>query len=342
MPIQGLTRLRFNQIGKQSVIGTAVPATRRVPWRGVLTYNPNRTEPDIDVGSIDPVVTPYPTAVDVGWNPTGPITFNDLPIRLSAGLMGGITATTVVGASRQWSYQLSSLTADPLDYFTDEGGDDTEATDSIIAFGGVADVLEETSPEDGGPWTISDTWIFAGATLGSNATNGLNTDQSPVLAFATDTATYMDSVAGSIGNTQLVDAIHGSTIRVSNNFDRKRYQNGSNTRFQLSGYGRGPRMIELTLTLAKTSATIAEANTLDDTPVPSRFFRVSTTSTELAAAATPYVYERQGAFRLFSRAEGEIGGNATIILGYRAYYDATLGYAYKARVVNTQATVAAP
>jgi len=93
-------------------------------------------------------------------------------------------------------------------------------------------------------------------------------------------------------------------------------------------------VIEVVLTLAKTAATIAEAATLDDTPVPDRFIRVLTSSTELAEAATPYRYDRQGAFRLFERAEGEIGGNATIILTYRAFYDSTLTYAYRAVVVN--------
>lgn len=330
----GQTRLRFNQVGVQSVIGTAVPATRRVPWRGVPTYNPNRTNADVDVGSLDPIIAPYSGAVDVGWNPTGPMTFDDQPVRLSAGLMGGITPTTPAGAARQWSYTLSSLTADPFDYWTVQHGDDTEATDAIIMFGAVADVLEETLPEDGGPWTISDTWIGAGGTLGSNATDSLVVDSNPVFAFGTDTAIYMDSTAGSIGITPLADALHGAVIRVTNNLDKKRFMNGSNTRNQLSAYGRGERVIELILTLAKTTATIAEANTLDDTPTPNRFFKVSTNSTELAAAANPYKYERSGAFRLFERSDGEIGGNATITLTYRAYYDATLGYAYKALVVN--------
>jgi len=333
MAIQGLTRLRFNQLAKQTVIGTAVTATRRVPWRGPIVYNPNRTDPDVDVGSLDPVISPYPTAVDVTWNPTGPLIMSDIPIRLAAGLMGGITPTSS-STSRTWTYQVASLTADTFDYFTDEFGDDTEATDTIIGFGGVADVLEETMPEDLGPWTFSDQWIFAGGTLGNNGTNSLTVDQSPVFAFGADTVIYKDSVAGSIGITPLTDAVHGATIRVSNNLDRKRFANGSNTRFQLAGYGRGARVIELVLTLAKTTATIAEANTLDDTPVPNRFFKVSTTSTEAAATSIPYKYDRQGAFRLFERAEGEIGGNATIILTYRAYYDSTLTYAYKATVTN--------
>jgi hypothetical protein len=334
MPIQGLTRLRFNQVAKQSVIQTAVTATRRLPWRGALTYNPNRVDPDVDVGSLDPIILPYSGAVDVDWNPTGPMTFNDLPIRLAAGLMGGITPTTPAGAARQWSYQVASLTSDAFDYFTDEFGDDTEATDTIIAFGGVADVLEETLPEDGGPWTISDTWIFAGATLGSDGTNSLAVDSAPVFAFGTDTTIYKDATPGAIGVTALSDAVHGAVIRVTNNLDRKRFANGSNLRNQLSGYGRGPRVIELILTVAKTTATIAEANTLDDTPTPNRYFKVSTNSTELAAAANPYFYNRFIPARLFERAEGEIGGNATIVLTYRAFYDSTLGYAYKAVVVN--------
>lgn len=333
MAVQGLVRLRFNQLAKQTVIGTAVAATRRVPWRGPIVYNPNRTDPDVDVGSLDPVISPYPTATDVSWNPTGPVILSDVPIRLSAGLMGGITPTSS-STSRTWTYQVASLTADTFDYYSDEFGDDTEATDTIIGFGGVADVLEETLPEDLGPWTFSDQWIFAGGTLGSNGTNGLTVDPSPVFAFGADTVIYKDPLAATIGISPLTDAVHGATIRVSNNLDRKRWANGSNTRFQLSGYGRGARVIELVLTLAKTATTIAERATLDDSPVPNRYFKVSTTSTELAAAAIPYKYDRYGAFRLFEAAEGEIGGNATIVFTYRAFYDTTLAYAYKAVVTN--------
>ena len=62
---QGFTRFRKIQVGKQSVIGTAVPATRVLPYRSLVVYNPNRTDPDIDVGSLDPVLSPYPVAPEV-------------------------------------------------------------------------------------------------------------------------------------------------------------------------------------------------------------------------------------------------------------------------------------
>jgi hypothetical protein len=230
---------------------------------------------------------------------------------------------------------LSSLTADPFDYFTNEFGDDTEATDGIIAFGGVIDTFEEEMPEDLGPWEINDEWVFAGATLGQNLTDGLNVDASPIFVFGADTDIDMDPTPGAIGSTKLDDALHSATFRISNNLDQKRFANGSNTRFQLAGYGRGERVGELTLVFAKTAATIAEANTLDDDPVPSRYFEISTVSTSEAQAGTPYRYTRRMAARLFERAEGEIGGNSTIELTYRTFYDSTLGYAIRAEIVNT-------
>lgn len=331
--VPGIVAERFNQLGIQSVIGTAVAATRKVPWRGIPTYNPNRTYPDIDEGSIDHIVRPYAMAVDVDWNPTGPLDFDNALIRMSAGLKGGVAGSTS-GTATTWTYQTASLTQDDFDYYSLQSGDDTEATDSINAFGGVIDVLEETGPEDGGPVTINDQWIFAGATLGANATDSIVIDEDPVWAFATDTRLYMDTVAGSIGITPIIDGLHGWVYRISNNLDRKRLHNGSNTRFQLSGYGRGKRLVEIILTFAKTSAVVTEAATLDDTPVVNRYFKLSTTSTELAAAAAPFRYERFVPARLFERADVEVGGNAAIQLTYRGFYDSTLGYAIRHQLVN--------
>jgi hypothetical protein len=337
--IAGAVRLRKNQIGIQSALGTAVAATRAVPWRGVPVYDPNRTDPDVDVGSIDPIIAPYRTAPTVTWNPTGLVTANDIPIRYLAGLKGGVSPTGAV--AKTWDFQVASLTSDVFDIFTDEFVDDTEATDAIIAYGGVIDSLEETMPDDLGPWTFSDNWVFAGAIARQNGTNSLTTDQSPTFFFGDDTDITMDTVAGSIGNTPLVDTLHGATVRVSNNLDLKRLANGSNTRNQLAGFGRGARVIELTLRFAKSAAAIAERATLDDDPTPSRYFQLRVTSAVNATTATPYLWTRKGAFRLFSAADGEIGGNATIDLTYRAYYDSTLGYAYRASVRNTQSTAAA-
>lgn len=334
--IAGAVRQRYNQLGIQTVLATAVAPTRKVPWRGVPVYNPNVTDPDVDVGSLDPVLLPYATAVDVDWNPTGPLDFDNAAIRLSAALKGGVSPTGTT--AKTWVYQVASLTQDVFDVYTVQQADDTEATDAITCFGGVIDTFEETLPEDGGPWTISDGWVFAGATLGQNGTDAIVIDASPEWVFGTDTAFYKDANAGSIGITPWT-GIHSASISISNNLDRKRFQNGSNTRFQLAGYGRGPREITLVITSSKNAVAIAERATFDDTPRVNRFFQVATSSTELAAAATPFSYTRLGAFRLFEVSDVEVGNNAAIQFTYHAYYDATLGYVYRSVLVNTLAAL---
>src|SRR6476660_7000450 len=137
----GLVRLRAVQIGKQSAFATAVAATRRVPWRGQIDYDPARTDPDIDTGSIDPVLRPVSGAPIIGAPMTGPVIYNDLPYRLAAGLKGGVTPTGAT--AKAWSYQVTSLTADPFDYFSVETGDDQAATDGIQGYGGVIDTFSE-------------------------------------------------------------------------------------------------------------------------------------------------------------------------------------------------------
>ena len=342
MAIQGFTRLRKSQIGKQTVIGTAVAATRRLPWRGIIEVNPNRTDPDVDTGTLDPAIIPYPMARDVTWNPAAPLTYDDLPYRLSAALKGGVTPTGSAAAGYTWTYAAASTSADAFEYYTVETADDTAATDGIRGSGGVVNSFSEEMPEDLGPWTFSDEWIFANADLAQDITAALSVDETPAYVFGADTELWVDANAAGIGTTWWTDALHSAQLTISNNLDQKRFANGanaSNSRFRLSGYGRGAREIELVLTVAKTAATMAEAATLDDDPVPQRFIQLTSTSTQAAGATTKYSYRRRGCFTLRSRAEGEIGGNATIVLTYRAMYNATLGYGFQAVVVNALAAL---
>jgi hypothetical protein len=335
---QGFTRFRKIQVGKQSVIGTAVPATRVLPYRSAIVLNPNRQDPDIDVGSLDPILTPTNGAQE--WTmpgAAGPLTFNDHVVRVSAGLKGGVAPTGSAGAGYTWTSTVLSLTADSFDYYSVQTGDDT--SDAIGAgtngFGGVIDTFSMTMPEDLGPWTVSDDWVLAGAVYG-NRTGSLTVDSAPTFAYGADTAFYLDTVAGAIGTTQILDAVRGAQLTISNNLDQKRYANGSNTRFQLGAYGRGPRTIELQLTVEKTTQTIAEANTLDDTPAPNRYAKIAINSTENAGSGgTKAKAEIFLPVRLFSVSGGEIGGNTNYTLTYHGFYDPTLTYAMKFVTVNS-------
>ena len=333
---QGFTRFRKIQVGKQSVIGTAVPATRVLPYRSLIVLDPSRTDPDVDVGSLDPVIAPYMTAQTVTMGgATGPQTFDDLAVRLSAGIKGGVSPTGTAGSGYTWTFQAASLTADSFDYYSVQTGDDTSDAGGagINGFGGVINQFAMTMPEDLGPWTVSDDWVFAGATYG-NRTAALNVDANPAFMFGADTSFYLNTVAGAIGATPIASAVRGAGLTINNNLDQKRFANGSNVRFNLSDYGRGPRTIELTLTVEKTAAMIAEAITLDDTPVPNRYIKISTNSLELAGTSATYKAEFFLPVRLYAVSEGEIGGNTNYTFNYHGFYDATLAYAFKAIVLN--------
>jgi hypothetical protein len=337
---QGFIRFRKHQVGKQTVLGTAVAATRVLPWRGAIEYDPNRTLPDVDVGNLDPVLAPYTGAREVSGSWAGPVPFDDLAIVYSAGIQGGI-APTGGGSDKTWTVQAWSTAAAPFDTYTDEWGDDTSegAGDGIQGIGGVLDSWTLSFGEDLGVFNLDASVIYATAALGDTRTTGLSIDATPNWMYGADTEVFLDSVAGSIGTTKIVDAIRGAQLSVQNNLDQKRYANGSNTRFQLSAYGRGERVIELQLTVEKTAATIAERATLDDEPVPDRFIELRTTSPEIITGVIPYSNSIRIPARLISATDGEIGGNATITFTYRAFYSATLGYAFRAVLVNTLAAL---
>jgi hypothetical protein len=333
----GFTRFRKIQVGKQSVIGTAVAATVVLPYRSLIILNPNRTDPDVDVGSLDPIIAPYATTQDVTMSgATGPAAFRDMPVRLAAGLMGGVTPTGPTGGTAYtWTYTAASLTADAFDYFSVQTGDDTSDASGAgtNGFGGVINQFSMTMPQELGPWQVSDDWVFAGATYG-NRTGALNVDNSPAFVFGADTAFYLDVLPGAMGVSRLVDTVRGATFTIGDNLDQKRYANGSNTRFNLSGYGRGPRTIELQLVVEKSAAAIAEVVTLDDPATPNRYIKIAVNSTELAGTAINYKLEFFLPMRLYSVSDGEIGGNTNWTLTYHGFYDSTLTYAIKAVVIN--------
>lgn len=333
-PIAGFTRFRSHQWGVQSVIGTAVAATRVMPYRGAIEVNPNREIPDVDTGSLDPMLSPADGALEITASLEGPTYFNDAPYVYAAGIKGGVTPTGA-GTAKTWVFQAASLTADPFEYFTDEWGDDTTASDGITARGGVADGFTLSFGDDLGIFQTSLDMVYAGVSLATAETGALTIDTSGIPVYGADTEVYLDSAAGSIGTTKLVDAIHGASVQVANNLDQKRFANGSNSRFQLAGYGRGPRGITVTLTVAKTAATMAERATLDDTPVPNRYIEIKTTSTTEAQSGIPYSNSIRVPARLISATDGEIGGNSTIEFTYRGFYDSTLTYAWRSVVVNT-------
>jgi hypothetical protein len=335
---QGFVRFRKIQVGKQSVIGTAVAATRVLPYRSLMVYDPQRTDPDVDTGTLAPTLAPYPVAPTVTMDGAeGPLAYNDLVVRLSAaGLPGGVTPTGNGLSGYTWTFQAADLTADTFDYYSVQTGDDTSdsAGAGTNAFGAVINVFSQSMDEGLGPWTVSDDWIAAGAVYG-NRTAALNVDSTPEWVFGADTLIYRDIVAGAIGTTAITNAVRGATLTVNNNLDQKRYADGSNVRFNLSAFGRGLREITLDLVLEKTTQTIAMAATLDDPSVIMEYFKISSNSLELAGTVNTHRADIFLPMRLKSIDNGEIENNTNWTFHYTGYYDPTLLYSFRAVVLNS-------
>ena len=346
MPIQGFTRNRSHQFGLQSALNTPVAATRRIAFRGVPDINPNWTDQDVDTGSIDPVLPAYRVGADITLPLTGMLDFHHIPMLMAAGIEGGVTPTGAT--AKTWTHTTSSLSATTLDYFTDEFADDVNNNnsgppeDGMQLYGGVAESLEFGFDESLGPWTVSSTFRFSGVNAHVTPTSGLSVGSNLPLVFGADTALYIDDTSGGIGSTLIADSLHSATVNISNTLDLKRFAQGSNTRFQIDGYGLSGRTITATFRFAKTSQIVAALSSetvdwLNADPV-NRYVSLVTTSENEADTGVPYSWTQNFSGTWRTRTDSEIGGNSVVELSLTGRYDTGLGYAYRSTVVNTLAT----
>lgn len=334
MSVTGLQRLRKHQVGVQTSFGSNAAATRVLPYRGPIEINPNLEFPDVDTGSIDPALPPFAGAAEFTGTWEGKAAYNDLPY-LWAGVLKGGVAPTGGGAAKTHTYQAASLTQDAFAYLTDQWGDDY-TTDWIIGGGGIIDELTIGFDEDLGAWDVDASLIYARAEFGG-PTGGLTVDTNPTWVYGADTEVFVDSAFGSIGTTKWSDAVHRAEVRIVANNDPKRFANGSNTRFQLTNYSRGAREIEIVIGTAKTAATVAERQTIDNAPPPERFLELRTTSPEFITGSTPYSQSIRTPARLMSVTDTEFGDNNTgYEFTYRAKYNSDLGYAIRVVTVTGQ------
>ena len=351
MPVQGFVRLRKHQFGRQSAWGNAEPAQRAYPFSGVPSVNLNWTDPEGDFGSLFPIAAPYRQAPDITASLNAPVVnYNDLPLML-AGVFGGDESPTGSGTSQTWVWTPAALTADDFDLFTYEFGDDV-TTDWYQLTEGIITQLTFTGPETLGPVTGSMEWLFASmASTGSTdspvsgtvPTPSLTVDANGVPVYAKDMSLFIDSTAGNIGNTQIVDALHSFQLTITVGVGQKRFVNGSQS-FDLEAYGRESMLVEFQATFAKTADTVGTGSESDawmsDTAV-NRFVRLSAESTAVAETGTPdipYSWVIDMPLRYYTREEGEIGGNTTVVLTGRTFYEAaTLENAIETTVVNTLA-----
>ena len=342
MPVQGFARNRSWAFGKQSAHGTAVAPSRAVPFQGVLDVNPNWTTPEgVDMGSIDPILSPYRTQLDVTASLTGPASYREIPLVFGAGVRGGVAATGG-GANKTWTQAGLSTTATTLDEFSVQWGDDV-TSDGFRGWDGIVEQFELSFDDSLGPWQLASTWRFGSANPRVVPVSGLLVSSNSPWIFGADTALYIDSTSAAIGGTQISDAVRSMSIGVTNTIDVKRYANGSNTRFAVSGYGLSGREITASFQFDKASAITSStgelAQWLSADPV-TRYLSVAAISTvNIPGTSTPFstTINLSGEWR--TRVDGEVGGNSVVTLELMGRYDSGLGYPIRAVTVNDLATL---
>ena len=342
MPIQGFTRFRKWAYGKQSVHGTAVTTTRAVGWRGVMEINPNWTDQtEVDTGSVDFTLPAYRLGTDITASLSGPLTYDDIPLIMAAGVRGGQTAVTS-SSTYQWTHQALSLTATTLDEFTTEWCDDV-TTDGFKAKDGILETIELGFDESLGPWTFTGGWRYGAVDGGVTPTAGLTVGSNLPLVFGADTKLYIDDTSGGIGNTLISDALHRASISITNSIDQKRFAQGSNSRFAIAGYGLTSREITASFTFAKTAQTVglaSEAAKWLSADPTNRYIKVEVVSPSIISGVIPYSWDLRLSGTWRTRTDEEVGGNAVVTLECTGRYDAGLGYALRSYVVNNRPTLA--
>jgi hypothetical protein len=338
--VSGLQRLRKLQIGYQASFASNTSATKALPYRGAIEIDPQLTDPDVDVGSLDPILPPFAGAANFTSNWTGNLAYNDAPDLWASLLKGAVTPTGAV--AKQHIFQAASLTQDTFPYATYQWGDDV-VTDWIHGGGSIIDEFTAGFDEDLGAWTVDFNTIHARANFGG-PTGGLTVDNNPTWVYGANTEVFIDASAGAIGTSRLDNAVHSAELHVTANNDPKRFAQGfaagSNVNpFTLANFGRGAREIELVLGVAKTTATIAQRQSIDDAPPAEVFIELRSTSSVIITGTTPYSQSIRMPMRLITAEDAEFGENNTgYNLTYRARYNSTLGYAIRVVTVTTNST----
>jgi hypothetical protein len=349
VPIQGFVRLRKHQFGRQADFGTKVPATRAYPLSGTPSVELNWTDPDADQGSRDPVAPPYRGAPDLTADLTdNSLAYNNLPIIMAA-FFGGDEVPTGGGTAQTWTHLPASLTAEQPDPFTYEFGDDV-LTDWYQFGDCILESWEITGPEGLGVLTASQTWRLGsvsstGSTdspvTGTVPTPALSVDPTAVLVYLKDMSLYIADDPDDLfaPGSKVSDALHTFVMRGTQEIDQKRFANGTQT-FDISAYGPGTRGLEFEGTYAKTADTVgllSESDKWLSDQAVNRYIGLDFVCTVLAESpSTFYSWRVIMPARYYTREEGDIGGNTTVILNAHAFYDPTdFEGVFSSVVVNT-------
>jgi hypothetical protein len=127
---------------------------------------------------------------------------------------------------------------------------------------------------------------------------------------------------------RIKDALHAFSFKGTKTLDRKEFANGDHS-FDVDAWGTASRTFELEATWAKTSDIIGTGSESDawmsSTPVD-RYAGITAETDPakvFADTGVPYLWDAGLPMRYYTRTEGDMGGNATVVLTGHGFSDLT-------------------
>jgi hypothetical protein len=204
------------QIGKETTVGTVVPATRKAYARNVrFTKEREPRVHEFATGTRDNVRAFTQGPVQAGGGLVIPMSSTELIEWLLCGVQGGVTPTTPGGATttRLWTFKPSTT----LDSMTIERNDGAR----LRTLAGVRVNQFTISGSVGGAQEVTmDLFGTDLATLGS--LTGALADRTPEFYEGWETKAYIEAFGGTPGTTAIEgDALLSWNIQIQNNLGRK-------------------------------------------------------------------------------------------------------------------------
>jgi len=352
MPVSlaGFVKNRAHQFGRQSAFGTTVAAKPRYAMKGVPAPDPQWTDPDVDLGSVYVVAAPYRTAGSYPASLTLPVLhYNDLPLIHSAFYGGDVTASG--GPAYTRLIAPSATTPDSVDAFSYEFFDDTGSTDGFQFRDGILESFEITGTGKG-PLSATLNFQF-GAFFGQGFTDFpaaptiptvLDFDPNEAIVYMADLFISLASSSYDLGYaSRIADALHQFTFRGNKTLDRKEFANGDHS-FDVDAWGTAAVTHELECTWAKTTDIIGTGSESDAWMSDSAVDRYAGITAETdpakveADTGVPYLWDTALPMRYYTRTEGDMGGNATVVLTGHGFAD--LNHSIGALSAETVTTLA--
>jgi len=315
----GVKALRKIQLGQESTgsFGTAVAATAL--WRGTGTIADNRVVefPEEDIGYLSGTDRSYTPQVEAGLTfEDTPATFEQIHYVLQAGLEK--VSATSGDTDYVWQYDFPTTSANNIQAFTIEGGDDENAVEMEYSF-----VQSFTLSGSGGEaWMLSADWIGRQVTsTGVTFSTGVSVPSVEEILFS-KTKLYIDSSTGSFGGTQVSNTLLSATVNVNTGIKPKYTAEGQK---YFSFHFNDMPEITLDVTFEHDSNAVTEfENWQDET---ARLIRLESTGSDLASSGATYsdktmIIDMAGKWESFD-AIGDEDGNDILTGTFRARYNAT-------------------